>query len=142
MKDLMTTATPFPRKNWPSTAASQETYERPALVGFVPLHLQNALFGYAEFLEFFDTTFRGADRQVIITPNLAFPGRRIEKAAPAKAGAALRNWRTFRKRLPVSADQLSHRLTLRHQLDRPAVLRAVPGVQRDAQRVIDRRGQV
>lgn len=59
------------------TDAVQETYEWPALVGFIPTPLQNALLGHAGFLEFFDTTFLGADRQVVITPNRAFPGRRI-----------------------------------------------------------------
>ena len=39
-------------------------------------------------------------------------------------------------------DQLSHRLAFRAQFDRPAVLGLVPGVQRHAQAMIDRRGQV
>ena len=40
------------------------------------------------------------------------------------------------------SDELLDRLAFRHQFDRPAVLRPIPGVQRDAQRVVDRRGQV
>jgi hypothetical protein len=33
------------------------------------------LLGYAGFLQFFDADFRGADREVILTPNRSFPGR-------------------------------------------------------------------
>ena len=42
----------------------------------------------------------------------------------------------------LSADQLAHRLAGRHQLDGPAILGAIPGVQRNAEGVIDGRGQV
>jgi hypothetical protein len=53
----------------------QETCQWQAIVGFVPLPLRRALLGYAGFLQFFDAEFRGADRQVVLTPNPTFPGR-------------------------------------------------------------------
>jgi hypothetical protein len=55
----------------------QETYEWTAVVGFVPLRLRHALLGYAGFLQHFDAEFRGADHEVILTPNRSFPGVRI-----------------------------------------------------------------
>lgn len=51
-----------------------ETHEWPAIVGFVAVPLQRPLLGYAGFLQFFDTTFLGADRAVVLTPNRSFPG--------------------------------------------------------------------
>ncbi len=54
-----------------------ETYEWPAVIGFVPVPLLNPLFGHAGFLQFFDAEFRGADREVILKPNPSFPGQRI-----------------------------------------------------------------
>jgi hypothetical protein len=46
-----------------------------ALVCFAPVALRRALLGYAGFLQFFDSDFRGADREVFLTPNRAFPGQ-------------------------------------------------------------------
>ena len=54
---------------------SIETYEWDAVVGFVAVPLSQLLLGYAGFLQFFDADFRGADREVILTPNRSFPGR-------------------------------------------------------------------
>ncbi len=53
----------------------QETCQWTALVGFVPVSLRRALLGYAGCLQFFDGQFRGADREVILTPNQAFAGQ-------------------------------------------------------------------
>lgn len=53
----------------------KETYQWSAIVGFVPVPLRRALLGYAGFLQFFDADFRGADREVILTPNATFPGQ-------------------------------------------------------------------
>lgn len=47
----------------------QETFQWPASVGFVPVPLRRALLGYAGFLQYFDTDFHGADREVILKPN-------------------------------------------------------------------------
>jgi hypothetical protein len=55
----------------------QETYEWPAIVGFDPLAMKLALFGYAGFLQFFDADFRGAKREAILLPNAAFAGQRL-----------------------------------------------------------------
>lgn len=52
----------------------QETYRWPALVGFVPARLPYQILGHAGFLQFFEATFRGTDREVILTPNRSFPG--------------------------------------------------------------------
>ena len=57
------------------TDGLQETYKWPSVVGFVPLPLKRALFGYAGFLQFFDADFRGARREVILLPNNAFAGQ-------------------------------------------------------------------
>lgn len=54
-----------------------ETYEWTAVVGFVPTPLQHPLLGFAGFYEFFDVDFRGANREVILTPSWAFTGKRI-----------------------------------------------------------------
>ncbi len=59
------------------TDGLSETYEWTAIVGFVSVPLRNPLLGYAGFLQFFDADFRGADREVILTPNWSFPGQRI-----------------------------------------------------------------
>jgi hypothetical protein len=55
----------------------QETYEWPAIVGFVPVPMRRALLGQAGFLQFFNADFRGADREAILTTNPTFPGRRL-----------------------------------------------------------------
>src|SRR5262249_57468220 len=65
------------------------------------------------------------------------PRRRNKKTAPAEPVAA--SWKLA---ATGSADELADRLALRHQLDGPSVLRAIPGVQRNPQRVIDRRRQI
>lgn len=54
----------------------RETYEWTATVGFVPTRLSYNLLGHAGFLQYFDADFRGADREVILTPNPSFPGTR------------------------------------------------------------------
>jgi hypothetical protein len=59
------------------TDGLNETYEWTAVVGFVATRLLYALLGYAGFLQYFDAEFRGADREVILTPNRSFPGVRI-----------------------------------------------------------------
>lgn len=64
------------------TDGRRETYEWTALVGFVPVPLRNGLLGQAGFLQFFNADFRGADREVILTPNHAFPGQAQQKTAP------------------------------------------------------------
>jgi hypothetical protein len=57
------------------TDGQQETYEWTTLVGFVSFPMLRALLGYADFLQFFDVTFRGADQEVVLFPNGSFPGR-------------------------------------------------------------------
>lgn len=59
------------------TDGARETYEWTATVGFVPVSLKHPLLGHAGFLDFFNADFRGSDREVILTANLLFPGRRI-----------------------------------------------------------------
>jgi hypothetical protein len=59
------------------TDGSNETYEWPAMVGFVPFALRRPQLGYAGFLQFFDADFHGGDQEVYLTPNHTFSGRRI-----------------------------------------------------------------
>ena len=59
------------------TDGAHETYEWTATIGFVPVSLKHPLLGHAGFLQFFNADFRGADREVILTTNPTFPGRRI-----------------------------------------------------------------
>ena len=59
------------------TDGVQETYEWPAVVGFVPVPMKRALCGHAGFLQFFDANFRGAARDVVLATNSAFAGRQI-----------------------------------------------------------------
>jgi hypothetical protein len=59
------------------TNGVDETYEWEAVVGFVPVPLNNPLLGHAGFLQFFDAHFLGEDREVIVLPNPSFPGRLI-----------------------------------------------------------------
>jgi hypothetical protein len=55
-----------------------ETYRWTAVVGFIQQSfLTRPLLGYAGFLQYFDAEFRGADWEVILTPNGSFPGTRI-----------------------------------------------------------------
>src|SRR4051812_18715499 len=56
------------------TDGVQETYEWTAVVGFVAARLHYNLLGHAGFLRYFDVEFRGADREVLLTPNRSFPG--------------------------------------------------------------------
>ncbi len=53
----------------------RETCHWPALVGFGPLPGRRALLGYVGCLQFFDSTFRGHDREAILVPNAAFTGQ-------------------------------------------------------------------
>jgi hypothetical protein len=53
----------------------RKTYPWTATVGFVASTLlARPLLGYAGFLQYFDAEFRGADREVILTPNHSFSG--------------------------------------------------------------------
>jgi len=61
------------------TDGSQQLYEWPAVIGFTPTKLRYHLlryhlFGYAGFLQFFNTDFRGDDCEVTLTPNKLFSG--------------------------------------------------------------------
>ena len=59
-------------------ADGREAYEWPAIVGFLTSPGKHyALFGQAGFLNFFDVTFRGHDKETIIEPNAAFAGQHI-----------------------------------------------------------------
>ena len=60
----------------------QEAFAWSAIIGFVPANLHNPLLGFAGFLQFFNADFRGADRQVNLTPNHTFPGQVQQKTAP------------------------------------------------------------
>jgi hypothetical protein len=60
------------------TDGISEVCEWTAIVGLVASPLHYNLLGHAGFLQFFDATFRGEpDHEVILTPKLSFPGRRI-----------------------------------------------------------------
>jgi hypothetical protein len=59
------------------TDGRSETYEWTAVVGFGPIAFRYSLIGHAGFLQFFNTEFRGHDREVILTTNPSFPGRRL-----------------------------------------------------------------
>jgi hypothetical protein len=52
-----------------------ETCQWPALVGFAPIPGRRALLGYTGCLQFFDSTFRGHDREAILVPNAGFAGQ-------------------------------------------------------------------
>jgi hypothetical protein len=54
-----------------------ETFEWPAMVGFVAARLHYALLGQAGFLQFFRATFDGESHVLTLTPNSSFPGHRI-----------------------------------------------------------------
>lgn len=56
------------------TDGLHHTYQWSAVVGFVSTPLRYSLLGYASFLQFFDAEFRGADQEVVLTPNSSFPG--------------------------------------------------------------------
>jgi hypothetical protein len=53
----------------------RETCEWQAIVGFADLPMRWALLGHAGFLQFFDVQLLGARREVLLTPNAAFPGQ-------------------------------------------------------------------
>ena len=55
----------------------RETCQWLAIVGFVPIPLRRALLGHAGCLQFFDSTFRGHDRQAILVANAAFVGQHV-----------------------------------------------------------------
>lgn len=59
------------------TDGKQETYEWDAVVGFIAVPLKCPLLGQAGFLQYFDTTFQGADHVVNLSPNWSFAGLRI-----------------------------------------------------------------
>jgi len=59
-----------------------ETCEWPAIVAFADVPMRWALFGHAGFLDFFDVDLRGARRDVLLTPNSAFPGRHMVHRPP------------------------------------------------------------
>jgi hypothetical protein len=59
------------------TDGLRETYEWTAVVGFAATPLSYNLLGHAGFLQYFDAEFRGADREVILTPNHSFPSDRV-----------------------------------------------------------------
>src|SRR5207247_7225902 len=59
-----------------------ETCEWEAIVGFVAVPLRWVLLGHAGFLEFFDVHLRGARREVILTPNISFPGKHVIHRRP------------------------------------------------------------
>jgi hypothetical protein len=52
----------------------KEQREWPAWVGFTPAKLLSPLLGFAGFLQFFTTTFRGDLEQVELTVNNPYPG--------------------------------------------------------------------
>jgi predicted aspartyl protease len=52
----------------------REQREWPAWVGFTPVQLQSPLLGFAGFLQFFTTTFRGDREEVELTVNSFYPG--------------------------------------------------------------------
>jgi len=58
------------------TDGLRETYQWTTLVGFVSTHLRYSLLGHAGCLQFFDAIFRGADQEVVLTPNSSFSGQR------------------------------------------------------------------
>jgi hypothetical protein len=61
-----------------------EACEWSAIVGFVDLPLRWAILGHAGFLDYFDTEFLGAHREVVIYPNSSFHGQHsILPKAPA-----------------------------------------------------------
>ena len=59
------------------TDGLRETYRWTAMVGFAATRLQYNLLGHVGFLEFFDAEFRGADHEVVLIPNAAFPGAAV-----------------------------------------------------------------
>jgi hypothetical protein len=59
------------------TDGISETYEWDTVVGFAPFPVLRGLLGFAGFLQYFDASFRGADREVTLLPNFLFAGRRI-----------------------------------------------------------------
>jgi hypothetical protein len=52
----------------------KERREWPAWVGFTPAKLLSPLLGFAGFLQFFTTTFRGDREQAELTVNSLYPG--------------------------------------------------------------------
>jgi hypothetical protein len=56
------------------TDGMHEVCDWTALIGFTANRLRYPLFGYAGFLQFFNTDFHGDDCQVFLTANTKFPG--------------------------------------------------------------------
>jgi hypothetical protein len=54
-----------------------ETCEWPAIVGFLDQPMRWALLGQTGFFQFLDVHLRGGRREVILTPDVAFPGQHI-----------------------------------------------------------------
>jgi hypothetical protein len=52
----------------------KETYTWTAIIGFAQSRLRYPLLGHAGFLQYFNSDFQGADRQVVLTANRSFPG--------------------------------------------------------------------
>lgn len=59
------------------TDGLREAYEWMAVVGSTASRLQYNVLGHGGFLEYFDAEFRGADREVVLIPNAAFPGTQV-----------------------------------------------------------------
>jgi hypothetical protein len=59
------------------TDGLRETYEWTAVVGFTASPIRYSILGHGGALEFFDVEFRGADREVVLIPNRAFPGTQV-----------------------------------------------------------------
>jgi hypothetical protein len=53
----------------------KETCQWPALVGFAAIPQRRALVGYNGCLQFFDSLFRGAAREFLLTPTSSFVGQ-------------------------------------------------------------------
>jgi hypothetical protein len=51
-----------------------EHAEWSALVGFAPIHMRRGLLGRTGFHQFFDVTYRGEAREVVLTPNGSLGG--------------------------------------------------------------------
>jgi hypothetical protein len=64
------------------TDGLRETYEWTAIVGFAATRLRYNLLGHGGLLEFFDVEFRGADHEVVLIPNAAFPGTQAMPPRP------------------------------------------------------------
>ena len=57
-----------------------EACELEAIVGFIDVALPWPLLGLAGFLQFFDATLKGDQKELLLTPNNSFPGRSSRRA--------------------------------------------------------------